>query len=522
MSVYFQKTGLALAALAIAALPMAGPAAAVDPVIHYTFDDGTLTNSGSGGATYNGAIYQTVQTVGGTPGGSVAYVAGPSGALALDVTNTQGSNYGTFLGVQYAMPEQGTLAMWYQVGNPGFYSYEPVFDMVEAIAPEGTTNTYDANAWEAWIYSAGHLRGRLGYTSTGLQPANYYYAFDADMSAVGAPNGDWCHLAITWDKNDTSGENLKLYVDGKLSSVANLSWTAPGAYLCFGGGNTGNDTATGAYDDIRVYDSVISGSEVAALAGASPDVIVPTPKIHYAFEGNLNNGGSLGAANNGIHVDGSAGALSYTAGVVGQGVSYDNVKDTMINGDYVSSGYTLTNAGAISVWYKPEESFDWNSVWDNSVSAGDWEGWIYSPTSSTPNALRARLKNTTSNQITSRALSEIYASTHGGSTTGWENEWYHFVYTWDKTANTISLYVNGKLVENALIGSNWVNPGTFFLGGGNDGNEYAVGVFDELMLFDQHLTSAQAKALYEIPEPGTLVLLISALALCGLRRKATA
>lgn len=514
MRACIHSTGLGLMAVVIAALVMTGPAAAVDPVIHYTFTGGSIANSGTGGAAYNAVLYDSLDA---DPTGNTATIAGPVGD-AFDLINTQDDKRGAFLGVNYAMPDQGTLAMWYQVGNPGFYDHEPIFDMVEAIpVPGGVGNSYDANAWEAWIYGAGHIRGRLGYTSTGITPANYYFAVDADMSAVGAPNKTWSHLAVTWDKNDTSGENLKLYVNGQLSSAANLYWTAPSTYLCFGGGNTGNDIATGAYDDIRVYDSVVSASEIATLAGTSPDVIIPTPVIHYAFEGNLNNSGSAGAAKNGIHVDGSAGALSYATGVNGQGISYDNLQDTMTDGDYVSSGYTLPNAGAISVWYKPEVSFNWNSVWDNSVgTGGDWEAWIYGPGSG--NTLRARLKNTTANQITSRSLAEIYASTHGGDQTGWENGWYHFTYTWDKTANTISLYVNGKLVENALIGANWVDPGTFFLGGGHDGNEYAVGVFDELMLFDQHLTSAQVKAIYEIPEPGTLTLLLSAIALCCCRR----
>ena len=509
MRVYLQNAGLGLMALAIVALAMAGPAAAVDPVIHYTFTGGSLANSGTGGSTLDGVIYDSLD---GDPTGNTATITGPVGD-ALDLLNTQDNPRGAFLGVQYAMPDQGTLAMWYQVGNPGFYNYEPVFDMVDTIADASTTNTYDANSWEAWIYSNGCLRGRM------TAPVNNFYnSFDADMSAVGAPNGTWCHLAITWDKNDTSSESLKLYVNGQLSSAATLGWVDPGTYLCFGGGNTGNDIGTGAYDDIRVYNSVVSGAEIASLAGTSPDVILPTPVVHYEFEGNLNNSGSLGASKNGIHVDGSAGDLSYTTGIKGQGISYDNVINTMTDGDFVSSGYTLEDAGAISVWYKPTETFDWNSVWDNSVSAGDWEAWIYN--SST---FRARLKNTTANQLSSRPLSEVFAQDNGGDSTGWEDAWYNFTYTWDKDANTITLYVNGKLVGNALIGSNWIDPGTFFLGGGNDGNEYAIGVFDDLMLFDEHLTSAQAKAIYDsayaVPEPSMLVLLLSAFLFCGFRKR---
>lgn len=492
--------------LAVATALFVAPALAVDPVIHYAFE-GSLANSGTGGSAYDGQIYTTIGTVGGTPSGSMAYIAGPDGQ-AIDFTNTKGANYGTFLGVNYTLPEQGTLAMWYKTDETGFYNYEPVFDVVEAPAAPGAVNTYNANIWEAWIYDSGLLRARADFPK-----GNYINAVDADLNPLGGP-GDWYHIAMSWDKNEASNESLKLYVNGELYGAATLAWADAPAMVCFGGGNSGNDVVTGAYDDVRIYDSVVSAPEIAALAGTTPTTVtLPTPVIHYAFEGNLNNSGSAGATLDGIHVDGSAGDLSYAAGVNGQAISYDNLQDTATNGDFVKVSYTLPEEGTISVWHKPTVSFDYSAVWDNSVEANDWECWTYKNSQ-----IRARIDNASGDASLSY-LDDIQESVTGGPA-GWEGEWYQITYTWSKEEGVATLYVNGKLANAGKIGT-WIVPGSeFYLGGGNDGNEYSLGSFDDLMIFDEYISSLQAKALYDtasVPEPGTMsLILFGLLSLAGI------
>ena len=415
--------------LAVVAALIATPALAVDPVVHLTFDGQDLTNSGTGTAT--AALYTTYAATPGDPG-SADYVAGVGGGYALDFTNTpQADNYGTFAAVDYVLPEQGTIALWYQVGNPGFYDYEPIFDSVEAIADPGVNNTYNGNAWEAWIYSDGMLRARMDAASKYTINTG-----DADLNPTG-PNNTWHHIAISWDKNEVSDESLKLYVNGQLTGTSSVAWVDPGNFVCFGAGNSANDAPTGTFDDIRIYDSVVSATEIATLAGASGPVSIPQPLIHYAFEGDLSNTGTAGATLDGIHVDGSAGDLSYTAGVSGQAISYDNLQDTATNGDFVRTNYTLADEGAISVWVKPTVTFNYAAIWDNSVQADDWECWIYESSQ-----LRARIDNGSGDASVS--LDDMQAAATG-SEAGWENEWYQVTYTWSKEKGIGTLYVNGKL-----------------------------------------------------------------------------
>ena len=105
-----------------------------------------------------------------------------------------------------------------------------------------------------------------------------------------------------------------------------------------------------------------------------------------------------------------------------------------------------------------------------------------------------------------------------------QGSWFHFASTWERTSETtveFDAYVNGVLVPNEGVPTTtpwtigtcydavWQNPGsTFYLGGGNDGNTYAVGVFDELGIWSTRLDATQVAAVYTkgvlaaLPTPG--------------------
>jgi hypothetical protein len=79
------------------------------------------------------------------------------------------------------------------------------------------------------------------------------------------------------------------------------------------------------------------------------------------------------------------------------------------------------------------------------------------------------------------------------------NHWYHIVYTWDRAAGLAGLHINGESVGVASIGT-WIDPGAiFYLGGGNDGNVYSNGIFDEVRIYDRVLTEAEIADLASEP-----------------------
>ena len=461
------------------------PAFAVDPVIHYRFED-SLANSGSGGSKYDAKLYTTAEGEDAVPAeGAISYVEGPEGK-AIDIANPKGEKRGAFIGVEYKMPEQGTLAMWYYTGKSAkFRNNQPLFDGIEALAKPKTFNSYSETFWEAWIYGSGMVRGRVHHID---KERNYLDAVAADLSAVDG-NRKWFHFVMTWDKNDPSDESLKLYINGQLSSTAPLGWVPPPEIFCFAGGNTGNNAVSGKFDEIRVYDSVLPASEIEKLAGAEP-VSLPKPVLHYKFEGNLTNSGTGGDKLNGVHVESSTGEMSYTDGVNGKGLVYGNEQGTQTDGDFVKVKYKLPDEGAISVWYKPRAAYNYNTIWDNSVECDDWECWIY-----WDSKVRARVGRYVGGDC-SQKLDQIQEA-RSGSPEYWEDGWYLITFTWSKDAETAAMYVNGKLAETKEF-LQWIEPGEeFYLGGGQDKNQYGVGIFDDLMIFENYLTSAQARKLYQ-------------------------
>ena len=91
--------------------------------------------------------------------------------------------------------------------------------------------------------------------------------------------GDWNHVAMTWD---TLGD-LNLYVNCQQVEQEDLTaFTFAGrssSERYFGRASEGARFFNGLLDDIRVYDNVLSQSEIIALAGDCPGFVPPTPVL---------------------------------------------------------------------------------------------------------------------------------------------------------------------------------------------------------------------------------------------------
>ena len=84
------------------------------------------------------------------------------------------------------------------------------------------------------------------------------------MSPADVPQMKWAHLAGTWD-----GTTKRIYVNGVMvaSTASQISYDTHNIYL---GADENNGTLAlpfdGELDDLRVYNRVLSASEIAALA----------------------------------------------------------------------------------------------------------------------------------------------------------------------------------------------------------------------------------------------------------------
>ncbi len=473
------------------------PASAVDPVIHWNFD-GDFSNSGTGGSAYDAIL---VDGASGTHG----FTAGVFGQ-ALDFGHSSPANGsaagnmadGDYVSVDYTLPSAGTIAMWYYV-DP-YYDYQTLFDVVGTDTSVDPPVPYSANDWEMWIYANGVIRGRQKNVD------NLLYSVDADLNANGGA-GNWIHVAYTWDKTDTSDTGQKLFVNGQLASAKPTAWVDPPATFTLAGGNEGNTYGVGAFDDVRIYDQRLTGDEIRSLPGVTTDAM-PEPVVYLPLDGDVTNHGTGGAAYDGYLISGANGSATYVPGVNGEGqaLDFDYTGSSNSDGAFIAIPYTLPDNGAISVYYKPQSFYNYNSVWDNSVNPDDWEMWIYGNT-----LIRARIDG--GQGQTDFDINRNDADPDDDYATA--DDWLLLTYTWRKpTADGpgyATLYVDGRLAMTDAIDSEatWIVPGEeFYLAGGNNGNMYGTGVFDELMIFDQYLTSAQVAALYGISEEnhgGTVV-----------------
>jgi hypothetical protein len=329
--------------------------------------------------------------------------------------------------------------------------------------------------------------------------------------------GSWHHVAAVFDGAAGSAGTAKIYWDGLLIDThTGNDGTGTGLTANVLAGQVariGNDSGTAYYsgrlDDLGVWSRALSAAEIAYIAngGTGRTLAAPAPVVHWKLDGNLANAGTGGAAYDGTLVDGS-GTNSYAAGRVGRALDLGNpAPPTTTGGDYTSTNYTLANQGTISLWYRPEAWYNYQTIFDNSVNGDYWECWVYGDGN-----LRFRVTNDT-------------GVTYDLDNLGGPNNWYHLAVTWNRNGSNVDLqlYVDGILRSTAT--TLWQNPGTmFFLGGGNNGNTYGNGAWDDLRIYEQVLSANDIFMLANVPEPGTFTLfglgvLLGAPALLRRRRR---
>ncbi|MGD9128566.1 MAG: PEP-CTERM sorting domain-containing protein, partial [Planctomycetia bacterium] len=245
-------------------------------------------------------------------------------------------------------------------------------------------------------------------------------------------------------------------------------------------------------------------------SGPFNSVSLATPLVHYQFEGNMNNSGS-GAATYDASNDGSGANLSYeTTGGIGQG-QYLKLN----NGDLSSTGdgdrvvipieIASLDHGTMSFWLREDQRYYYNSIFNCPANSGDWEMWIYGGDGTRADLYKGRIDS--GDVCTNPALNE---NGNGGL-----DVWNHFTWRWvqeESGSCHYQLFLNGELVDSCTGGS-WAESGMqFFLGGGN-GNDYATWSMDDFRIYNVCLDEDGIRALAaEVPEPSTIILILSALA----------
>ncbi len=180
----------------------------------------------------------------GSRGGN-QYVSGKLGE-ALDLANGGYTTGGDGVSIEYTMTDSGTVALWYKPRR--IYNYNTIYD-----------NSANENDWECWIYSDGRLRARV-------ESDTFVTADLGSLASDGDPREEWFHVAFMWDRTGVGTVDTGLYVNGVLQGTNSGTWVRAGNTVFLGGGHHGNDFGDGTWDEVRIYDHVLSEAQVRSLA----------------------------------------------------------------------------------------------------------------------------------------------------------------------------------------------------------------------------------------------------------------
>ena len=238
---------------------MAGAVQVPDPVVYLKMD-GDLINSGTGGAAYNGVLEGTSTTLFGAP---VYNSAKNNQGLCLNPNLNgnsyefiQGTDQGSNVAIEYTMPDSGTISMWYQITAPA-YAYQQLFN-----------NSVGAEVWEGWVGSSWDdpsYAYAAGARVSGWRHYNGSYPENSVMAYL--ESGGWHNFTFTWERHDTDLVDTAWYIDGiglPENICTDMTWTDPGQYFYIGG-NHDNANSNGYYDEVKIFDQVLTPEQVTSL-----------------------------------------------------------------------------------------------------------------------------------------------------------------------------------------------------------------------------------------------------------------
>jgi hypothetical protein len=237
--ILFPRSFAPLLVLLLLGLLAPAPARAQTVLVDLNFDSGDFTQTGAAVTTFSLAQ------------GAVTFEAGVDTGLAAVF-----DGYASLQASDTPFTSALTIAFWMK------------------------TTTDNGGSGTQWFEGTGIVDGELGGDTTdfGISQIGTQIAFgigssDATIFSTSSVNtGAWTHVAATWD---TSG-SMNLYINGLLEAsygVASYD-LRDSTNQFFVGMDLSGAAYSGSLDQIRIYDSVLSGGQISALATFSA---VPEP-----------------------------------------------------------------------------------------------------------------------------------------------------------------------------------------------------------------------------------------------------
>src|SRR3989338_3689146 len=227
--------------------------------------DGNASDSGSGGKT--GTLLNSPTWV----TGHIDQAMHVSSTAEMIVSALDNANF----------PANGTLAFWIKTDNP--------------------MTTGNVNLFDGYASTRNHVFIRftgVGMIQIAFQKSNNTYVSAFDLT--GFPQTTWAHVAVVWN---TATDRGQVYVNGALLSdkaINDATWTPNQQTVLF------RDAALGTYDDIRLYNTALTASEVTEVYSYTGSITITPPSSP------TNLTGTSGNTTASLSWSASSGATSYT------------------------------------------------------------------------------------------------------------------------------------------------------------------------------------------------------------------
>ena len=161
-------------------------------------------------------------------------------------SNSGGNAY---IAVSNVIGSAGTITLWYYHNETTPYTLTSIFD-----------NAAYTESWRLWLEG----------TRITFRRGNRDYHI---VSSEFKPD-EWQHIALTWDRNTMI---VYLYLDGTPSKHDDLFRADPDPTLYLGSFNANNGAANGIWDEVRVYDYILTAEEVEDIYNGTNIYTPPSP-----------------------------------------------------------------------------------------------------------------------------------------------------------------------------------------------------------------------------------------------------
>jgi hypothetical protein len=473
---------------------------------------GALNTGGGGGASGKG-------TAGGGTGGN-----GGSGVVILRYP-TADLPYFTTTGTLNTPSATDTVAdVAYPVANLAYYKLDSnandsglgsgyigqggIFNGNSEIDTGIDLDTYDEtwsiSLWVKFIFNSSYryIAGDLsasgalnGFTIDTSLTGQIRFRFrnsSTSVASIASTNtygdGDWHHIAAVKDSL-----NNYLYVDGvQVGTVATVNGISHTTNIILGRVGAYNGFYNGTLDQVRIYDTALSSSNVALLyaetSATSSTLNYPTGAggiALYEFSGNANDTGGTynGTATNVLYAfNGTATDVTYENGRFNEAANFNGTSSVISLGT-LSPLNTFGGAQTISVWVKPS-SADRESIIGYRQEASPYQ-W---------NQIEKMSNNTIRFLLGNYSDSSQFVFNSVGTIT--LNQWNHIAITVDSTSAKI--YINNGTPETQTgTPTPYSNSEPTFIGGdGTYDTDYFTGQIDQVRIFSSALAAGDVEDLY--------------------------